>query len=99
MTRYEFCGGCSNQIDPAKSMRWERADGKVLWFCSTECKVVGQCIEPSADWKSDPSVFVSERGCAAPGAKKPAKRPSAKKAPAKKPAKRAAAAKKSATSR
>lgn len=77
MTRAEFCGGCSNQVDPRTALRWVRPGGAVAWFCSEECRIVGRDIEPSADWASDPSVFVGRHGCAVPPMKTPAPKKSA----------------------
>lgn len=44
---HTYCGGCSNRVDPAKAVIWKRpSDGRFLYFCSEECRRVGEEIEP-----------------------------------------------------
>jgi ribosomal protein L24E len=86
----QYCGGCSNHVDTKTAIRWVRPDGKVLWFCSEECRVVGENIDPPAKWAPTPKSAIQDDKKAKKAtlkrgrkATRKAKRP-ARKAPAKK---------------
>lgn len=106
-TTRQYCGGCHNHVDLKTAVRWVRPGGAVVWFCSEECKVVGENIEPPAAWAPTPPAVLRDekkvrkatmkrKPAARPAkksAKKTAKKATSKKAVAKKTAKRAAAKK------
>lgn len=56
----QYCGGCSNHVETKTAIRWVRPDGKVLWFCSEECRVVGENIDPPAQWAPTPKSAIRD---------------------------------------
>ena len=58
--RVQYCGGCSNHVDPKTAVRWVKADGKTVYFCSEECRVVGENIEPPSDWAPTPKSAIRD---------------------------------------
>lgn len=60
--RREHCGACSNEIDADAAVTRRRTDGAVEYFCSRECRIVADGVEPYDD---EPADAVGEHACGA----------------------------------
>lgn len=72
--RREFCAACSNEVDPASAVRRVRPGGETVYFCTEECRIVGDDIEPPAKWEKTGEYRddrCGEHGCGARLAPKP----------------------------